>query len=223
MLHKETLEFFRELRRNNHKEWFDQNRSRYQQVKKDYHRVVGQILERMQAFDPALAHVQVKDCTFRINRDIRFAKDKTPYKTHLGISISPLGRKFEYAGYYAHLDENNGTFAGGGIWMPSPDALKKIRSEIAGFYEDLGQIVSSGDFTSTFGSLDRDENAVLTRPPKGYDKDHPAIGFLKLKSFTATHILGNQLLSDPRGVDVIVEIMKKVKPLNDFINRGLKS
>ena len=222
MLKPETLQFYRDLRKNNNKEWFDRNRSRYEEAKKDYHQVVGQMLLKMQSFDPSLAHLQVKDCIFRINRDIRFTRDKTPYKTHIGISMSPAGRKFELAGYYVHLDEDNGTFAGGGIYMPSAETLKKIRREIAGFYEELEEIVRSEDFANTFGNFDRDENIQLSRPPMGYDKNHPALEFLKLKSFTATKLLENQLLSDPNGVDIIVDILKKTKPLNEFINRALR-
>lgn len=221
MLNPQTLEFFRELRENNNKEWFDQNRNRYENVKKDYHRLVGELLLRMQKFDPSLAHLQVKDCTFRINRDIRFSKDKTPYKTHRSIVMSPYGKKMEYASYYVHLDEEEGSFAGGGIYMPGSEALKKIRAEISAFHEDLEEILASDDFSQTYNGLDKDEKFRLTRPPKGFQADHPAIELLKYKSFTASRTLPEKWLSDLRGIDEVVEILKKVKPLNDFINRGL--
>ena len=221
MLTKNTLQFIRELRENNHKAWFDENRHRYEEVKKDYHRLIGEILLKMQNFDKSLSLLQVKDCTFRINRDIRFSKDKTPYKTHLSIIMSPYGKRMEFAAYYVHLDEQAGSFAGGGIYMPGSEALKKIRAEISGFYEDLEDILNSEDFAKTFHGLDSEGNIVLTRPPKGYDADHPAIDLLKYKSFTATKPLDDKLLTDPKGVDVVIEILKKIKPLNDFINRGL--
>jgi uncharacterized protein (TIGR02453 family) len=221
MLTENTLQFFRELRENNHKAWFDENRHRYEEVKKDYHRLIGEILLKMQNFDKSLSHLQVKDCTFRINRDIRFSKDKTPYKTHLSIIMSPYGKRMEFAAYYVHLDEQAGSFAGGGIYMPGSEALKKIRAEISGFYEDLEDILKSKDFAKTFHGLDSDENLVLTRPPKGYDAGHPAIELLKFKSFTATKPLDNKLLTDPNGVEAVIGILKKIKPLNDFINRGL--
>lgn len=223
MLNPETLEFFRELRENNHKEWFDQNRNRYEKVKKDYHRLVEKLLLRMQKFDPSLAHLQIKDCTFRINRDIRFSKDKTPYKTHRSIIMSPHGKRMEYAAYYVHLDEKEGSFAGGGIYMPGSEALKKIRTEISAFHEDFEKILADKDFVQTYDGLDREEKMVLTRPPKGYRADHPAIELLKFKSFTASATLSKKWLSDPRGIDEVVEILKKVKPLNDFINRGLEA
>ncbi len=223
MLHPDTLQFFRELRENNHKEWFDQNRNRYEKVKKDYHRLVGELLLRMQKFDPSLGHLQVKDCTFRINRDIRFSKDKTPYKTHLSIILSPYGKRMEYAAYYVHLDEGAGSFAGGGIYMPGSEALKKIRAEISAFHEDLEEILASEDYSQTFDGLDKEEKFLLTRPPKGFKAVHPAIELLKYKSFTASKPLSEKLLSDPRGIDEAVEILKRVKPLNDFFNRGLNA
>ena len=221
MLSNHTLEFFRELRENNHKAWFDINRTRYEKVKKDYHRLIEEILMKMQSFDKSLSHLQVKDCTFRINRDIRFSKDKTPYKTHLSIIMSPFGKRMENAAYYVHLDEHTGSFAGGGIYMPGSEVLKKIRAEISGFYEDLEDIINSKDFAKTFHCLDSDENVILSRPPKGYYAEHPAIGLLKYKSFTATKPLDKKLLTDPKGVEIVTEILKKIKPLNDFINRGL--
>ncbi len=183
--------------------------------------MVGELLLRMQKFDPSLAHLQVKDCTFRINRDIRFSKDKTPYKTHRSIVMSPYGKKMEYASYYVHLDEEEGSFAGGGIYMPGSEALKKIRAEISAFHEDLEEILASDDFSQTYNGLDKDEKFRLTRPPKGFQADHPAIELLKYKSFTASRTLPEKWLSDLRGIDEVVEILKKVKPLNDFINRGL--
>ncbi len=221
MLNIKTLEFFSELRENNHRAWFDENRHRYEEVKKDYHRLIEEILLKMQQFDKSLSHLQVKDCTFRINRDIRFSKDKTPYKTHLSIIMSPFGKRLEFAAYYVHLDEQAGSFAGGGIYMPGSEALKKIRSEISGFYEDLEEVLGSKEFANTFDGLDSEKNVVLSRPPKGYDADHPAIDLLKYKSFTATKPMDNKILTDPKGVEIVTEILKKIKPLNDFINRGL--
>lgn len=223
MLTQNTLEFYRELRRNNHKEWFDRNRKWYEEVKKDTLRFTGELLAWIQAFDPSLGHQQPKDCLFRINRDIRFSADKTPYKTHLGIFMTPGGRKFDFAGYYVHIDEEGGSFAGGGCYLPQADALKKIRREIAGFYEDLEEILKRKAFRETFGELDQEEGVVLKRPPKGFDADHPAIEYLKFKSFTATRALEPQLLTDPKGIDVVIKIMKDLKPLNDFMNRALRT
>lgn len=223
MLQTATLEFFRELRQNNHKEWFDQNRSRYEKVKKDYHQLVGRLLLQMQKHDRDLSMLQVKDCIFRINRDIRFSKDKSPYKTHLGIILSPFGRKLEFAGYYVHLDEYEGSFAGGGCYMPQADALKKIRREVSDFYEDLGDVLQAPGFVKTYGDLDRDEGMVLSRPPKGFNANDPAIEYLKLKSYTATTPLDTSWLSDPDGAEQAASLLLELKPFLDFLNRGLRA
>jgi uncharacterized protein (TIGR02453 family) len=222
MLQADTLQFFRELRLNNNKDWFDANRHRYEHAKKDYHQLVRKILDGLQKHDQGLFQLQVKDCTFRINRDIRFSKDKQPYKTHLGIIMSPYGRRLEHAGYYVHLDEEGGCFAGGGIYMPSGEVLKKIRQEISVFYEDLVEVVESEDFREVYEDFDREDGVVLSRPPKGYSADDPAIEFLKLKSYTATKAFPAEWLTDETAVDRIVNILAKLKPLVDFLNRALK-
>ncbi len=223
MLRKDTLEFFDELRLNNHKEWFDKNRSRYEKVKKDYHRLVEEFLTELQVHVPGIAHLKVKDCTFRINRDIRFSKDKTPYKTHLGIIISPMGKRMQNAGYYVHIDTEKGSFAGGGIYMPQGNVLKKIRKEIDVFYDDLLEIIHHENFKNIYGDIDRSDEITLVRPPKGYDESNPAIEFLKLKSFTATVPISKSLLTDKKGTKKVVEKLVVLKPFVDFLNRGVMS
>lgn len=221
MLNIKTIEFYRELRINNNKEWFDRNRSRYEEVKKDVLGFVNELLLKMHQFDDTLRHLEAKDCIFRINRDIRFSNDKTPYKTHLGIFINPFGKKLEYAGYYVHLDEHNGSFAGGGMYMPGTEALKKIRKEMSLFYEDLFDILKAPEFIKTFGELNMERRIMLLRPPKGYSNDDPAIQFIKLKSFTTAKDLPKEILTDSNGINMIIDIFKNLKPFNDFINRAL--
>lgn len=221
MLNTEIIEFYRELRKNNNKEWFDLNRKRYERVKKDIHKIVNGLLLEMRHFDPALEYLEAKDCIFRINRDIRFSKDKSPYKTHLGIFINAYGKKSGRAGYYVHFDEEEGSIAGGGIYMPDAETLKMIRREISAFYEDLDIIINSPEFKKTFGGLDNESRFKLLRPPKGYSADDPAIEFLKYKSFTATKDLPPEILTKAEGINVLLDIFKSIKPFNDFLNRAL--
>lgn len=222
MLQSATLQFFRELRNNNSKAWFDQNRQHYELVKKDYHQLTATLLERMQVIEPALSHLQVKDCIFRINRDIRFSQNKEPYKTHLGIIMTPMGKRMDYAGYYLHLDEGEGSFVGGGLYMPMTDTLKKIRTEISNYYEDFIHIIQSPSFKNTYHDLDRETGLLLTRPPKGYTDDNPAIEYLKFKSFTATRPLSKDDLNKPESIDKAVSILSDLKPFIDFLNRALR-
>lgn len=222
MLQQSTFQFFRELRQNNNKAWFDLNRPRYEEVKKDYHRLTAELLQRMQAVEPALSHLQVKDCIFRINRDIRFSKNKDPYKTHLSIIMTPFGKRMEFAGYYLHIDEAEGSFAGGGLYMPMPEALKKVRTELSNFYEDFVEIIQSPSFNATYQDLDQEDGMVLSRPPKGYTEDNPAIEYLKFKSFTATQPLAKDQLTNPSCIDNVVSTLKDLKPFVDFLNRALR-
>lgn len=222
MLQLPTLQFFRELRHNNNKAWFDLNRPRYEEVKKDYHRLTASLLQRMQVIEPALSHLQVKDCIFRINRDIRFSNNKDPYKTHLSIIMTPFGKRMEYAGYYLHIDEAEGSFAGGGLYMPPPEALKKVRMEVSNFFEDFIEILRDTSFTGRYQDMDCEKGMVLTRPPKGYTDDNPAIDYLKFKSFTATQTISNDQLTDPNATDKVVAILTDLKPFIDFLNRALR-
>jgi uncharacterized protein (TIGR02453 family) len=222
MLSQQMLQFYRDLRANNTREWFENNRKRYEIVKKEYYQLAGTLLEEMKKVDPTLNHLQPKDCVFRINRDIRFSKDKSPYKTHFGIVMSQKGRKLENAGYYMHVDEELGSFAGGGIWMPSADVLKKIRREVSDFYEDLQEIMESDGFRKFYSGFDREEGVVLSRPPMGYAANDPAIEYLKFKSFTVSHSLTADELTKPDTLRKVIESMTTIKPLVEFFNRALR-
>ena len=222
MLQPFTLEFFKELRQNNHKEWFDQNRKRYEKVKADYLNLAGNILEEMKKVDESLDILSPKDCTFRINKDIRFSKDKTPYKTNLGIALHPFGKKMQLAAYYIHLEEGQ-SFVGGGLWMPEAPLLVKLRKEINYFYQDLEGILSDPNFIKTYGELDVDPGQKLIRPPKGYEAENPAIEFLKLKSFTASRKIPDNMLTSEKLIPFVKESLTTLKPMISFVNRGLMS
>jgi uncharacterized protein (TIGR02453 family) len=174
----------------------------------------------MKPLDPSLEMLEVKNCTFRINRDVRFAKDKSPYKTNLGVWLSAGAKNAEASGYYLHI-ENGISFVGGGLYCPQPDQLQKIRKEIHFFYDDLVEIVNEEGFKSNYQNLNRDEKSTLKNPPKGYDKEDPAVEFLKLKSFTATQKFDSKLVTQKDFVPMMVEKMIALKPFNNFIDRAL--
>ena len=220
MISKESLQFIDELKKNNNRDWFLENKKRFEAVKTDYHRLIAEILEAMIPLDDSLKNLEVKDCAFRIYRDVRFSKDKTPYKTHLGIWMSSGQKNTNLSGYYIQL-EKGASFIAAGVYWPEAENLKKIRKEIAFFYDELETIVNDKKFNAEFGNLDQ-EHALKTMP-KGYEKDHPAIEFLKLKSFTATSKIDDKLLSDKDFVKKITEKLILLKPLNEFLNRALTS
>jgi uncharacterized protein (TIGR02453 family) len=222
MLQKSTLQFLDDLKANNNRDWFLENKKKYEVFKKDYHLLISEILEALKPHDSSLEMVEVKQCAFRINRDIRFSKDKSPYKSHLGIGISGDGKKNIKASYYIHI-EQNACFVGGGIYMPMPDQLLKIRKEIAYFYDDLKEIINDKSFKKTFSGIRFEEGMFLKNPPKGFEKEDPAIEFLKLKSFTAGHSFDIKDALKPDFVQNIVRDLLVLKPFNDFLNRAIET
>ncbi|TDW47250.1 uncharacterized protein (TIGR02453 family) [Flavobacterium sp. 270] len=222
MLTKESLQFLDDLKANNNRDWFQDNKKRYEIFKKDYHQLVSDFLDAMKPLDPSLELLEVKNCTFRINRDIRFSKDKSPYKSHLGVWLSAGAKGANRAGYYVHI-EKGASFIAGGFWAPDADELKKVRKEIAFFHDDLENILADKDFKKEFKSLDVNETNSLKNPPRGYEKDHPAIEFLKLKSFTVSQKYDIKEVTQKDFVAKISQKLITLKPLNEFINRALET
>jgi uncharacterized protein (TIGR02453 family) len=218
MLSKDTFQFLEDLKNNNHRDWFQANQKRYTEYKKDYKETVEAFVAELSKEDESLNHLGFKECSFRINRDIRFSKDKSPYKTNMGVWMSPGAKSANLAGYYVHI-EKGASFIAAGLHMPDAVQLKKIRREIAGFYEDLEEIVENAEFKKIYGKLDT-ENALKTAP-KDYEKDHVAIEFLKLKSFTATAKLSDKEIESKDFIKNTAKKLLALKPLVDFLNRGL--
>jgi len=220
MISKTSLQFLEDLKENNYRDWFQANQKRYDEYKKDYRQMVDAFIAEMSKEDETLSQLEFKDCSFRINKDIRFSKDKSPYKTNMGIWMSAGTKNTNLAGYYVHI-EKGASFIAAGVHWPDAADLKKIRSEIAGFYEDLEEIVDAPEFKKLFGSLDSDENNTLKTSPKDYAKDHPAIAFLKLKSFTATAKLSDKEIESKDFVANTSKKLSVLKPFVEFLNRGL--
>ena len=220
MLSKNDLQFLEDLKANNNRDWFLANKKQYEEFKKDYHQLIAEFLEVMKPQDANLEMLQIKNCTFRINRDIRFSKDKSLYKSHMGIwmNTNPSGQNAP--GYYIHIEKGK-SFIAGGLYSPEAPDLKKIRKEIAFFYDDLEEIVNEKKFKKYFDGLDRSETNSLKNAPKGFEKNDPAIEFLKLKSFTASHKIDDKELLDKNFVKTAAEKLIALKPLIDFLNRGL--
>lgn len=222
MITKEALQFLEDLIANNNTEWMHANKKRYENYKKDYHSFIASILTAMKPLDPSLEPLEVKNCTFRINRDIRFSKDKSPYKTNMGVWMSQDKNSKNAPGYYIHFEKGN-SFIAGGVWCPEPAELKKIRKEIEFFYDDLEAIVANKNFKKEFLELSREEANVLKKAPKDFDPNHPAIEFLKLKSFTASHKINEKDFTENDFSKKIAQQLIALKPLNDFLRRALET
>ncbi len=222
MLQPTTLRFLKNLARNNHKEWLDANRPAYESAKADFITLVEQVLGQLKKKEAALTTLTPKDCIFRINRDVRFSKDKSPYKTNMGASIKAGGKKSLLAGYYIHIEPGGKSFVGGGLYMPDPAALQKVRQEIDYNWDEFSRILRSAAFKKTYGELEKWEGMTLAREPKGYEKDNPAIEFLKLKSFVATQPLTDKQLTEANLTRQLTQALTTLQPLLQFINRSLE-
>jgi len=222
MITKEALQFLADLVANNNTDWMHANKKRYENYKKDYHNYIASLLVEMKPLDKSLEPLEVKNCTFRINRDIRFSKDKSPYKTNMGVWFTQNKFRKNSPGYYIHFEKGN-SFIAGGVWCPEPEELKKIRKEIAFFHDDLEAIVNDKNFKKEFNALTRDETNTLKKAPKDFEPNHPAIEFLKLKSFTASEKIDDKLFLDKDFSKIVAQKLMVLKPLNDFLNRALET
>ena len=218
MLQSSTIQFLKLLKKNNNKEWFDQNRKLYEVAKADYLNFVSKVLNEIQTFDTTLLELQPKQCVFRLNRDVRFSKNKEPYKTNFGASFSKGAKKIQCAGYYFHL-EPGANFIGGGLWMPMAPDLNKVRQEIDYCFKEFSSILKKPIFKSTYGAMD--STAKLVRPPKGFEIDNSAIEYLKLKSFVVTRPLKDSELTDKQLIKNVVKDFKTIAPLVHFLNRAI--
>jgi len=218
MIAASSLQFLKALAKNNNREWFLANKNKYDLAKENYLNFVEEVLSGIVKFDNSLAELNPKQCVFRINRDVRFSKNKDPYKTNFGASFSKGAKKINAAGYYFHL-EPGACFIGGGLWMPEANDLQKVRQEIDYCFKEFNGIIQHKQFKNAFSGLSTE--VKLARPPKGYDLDNPAIEFLKLKSFTAIASLSDSDVLDKNIVKKSLAIFKTIAPLIHFLNRSI--
>ena len=218
MLQPATLEFLKKLAKNNNKVWFDNNREAYQAAKADFELFVTQVLEKLAVTDPMFAQQKAKDCIFRIFRDVRFSKDKSPYKPNFGAYFNKGGRKAHGAGYYIHLEPGK-TFVGGGLWMPEGSMLKGVRQEIDYNFPEFKKIVTGARFKKLFGNV---EGEQLKTVPQGYSADNPAIDYLKMKSYVVTAKMEDKEITAKTFVSKCMNVFTTMSPLVDFLNRPLE-
>lgn len=219
MVPQSTLKFLKDLTKNNNKAWFDGHRTEYDAARASQLSLVEQLIKELSKFDPPLSVLSPKECIFRINRDVRFSKDKSPYKTNLGSYFNKGGKKSNGAGYYLHIEPGN-SFAAGGMWMPLPADLNKIRQEIDYNFDEWKKLTGSAAFNKQFPA-GVSADATLSRPPKGYDENNPAIHYIKMKSFIVSKPIADAVLLDKNAVKEIIAAFKAMKPLVDFLNKAV--
>jgi uncharacterized protein (TIGR02453 family) len=221
MLEPQTLKFLSQLKKNNNKPWFDAHRPQYEAARIDFSNFIQLLIDALQKSDTTITGITAKDSQFRINRDVRFSKDKRPYKDNFGAFIARGGKKSMYAGYYFHLAPGN-SFIGGGLWQPEPANLKKVRQELDYNWEEFQSIVKNKTFKKIFGDLYKGEDMSLKRMPKGYVEDHPAISYLKLQSLIAEQKIADEELTKTTLHKKSLAAFQALQPLLNFINRSLE-
>jgi uncharacterized protein (TIGR02453 family) len=222
MLQLSTLKFLKDLKKNNNKPWFDANRKRYEEAKTDFANFIQQVIDLHSKKDKAISSLKAKDCLFRINRDVRFSKDKSPYKTNFGASINKGGRKaMNSAGYYFHLEPGQ-IFVGGGIYQPMPPELNKLRQEVDYCYDEFKKIIGAKKFKTVYKDLDKSKEFTLTHVPKGYEADNAAADYLKLKSFIAFTVISDKDMTSKNLLKKTTDAFEALQPLIIFLNRAIE-
>lgn len=214
---KNILSFLSKLSVNNNKIWFDEHKKDYLDAKQTMEEKVQKLLNALVAIEPVLVGEDAKKCVFRIYRDVRFSKNKEPYKTNMGAFMVPGGKKSGNAGYYFHIEPGN-SFIAGGIYMPESSVLKKLRQEMLYNIEEFKAIIKDADFKETFGEIYGEK---LKNPPKGFPKEFPDIELLKYKSFTVAHSVSNDQVIAPDFLEYSIEVYRKMQKFNAYINRAI--
>ena len=220
MLQPSTVKFLRDLSKNNNKTWFDNNRDKYDTAKSDFETFIQELIDKHGRKDETIRDLVAKKCTFRINRDIRFSKDKTPYKTNMGASMDRGGKKSIYAGYYIHLEPGGKSFVGGGLWMPMPEETKKVRQEIDYCLDEFKGIIESKKFKAVYSGLYTGDDATLKKVPQGFEADNPAAPYIKLKSWLAMKTLTDVEMTSADLTKKVLIAFEALQPFIYFINRA---
>lgn len=214
---KEILAFLKDLAAHNNREWFAENKFRYEEVKSLFHILVQDLILSISSFDESVKHLQVKDCTYRIYRDIRFSQDKTPYKQHIGAYINAKGKKSLHGGYYLHLEPDNCFLAGGAYCLP-PKVLFRIREEIVDEIDSFRAIVESDSFHHYFKQIGETRLKTL---PKGFPKEFPFPQYLQPKDYAVSTPVEDSFFFSDCWLQKCTEIFAILKPYLDFINRPI--
>ena len=231
---KRILKYLRQLAKNNNRLWFQEHKQEYDAIRADFEQGVGQAIGRIMTFDPSIAHLTVKDCTYRFYRDTRFSNDKSPYKNHLGAYIAAHGKKALHGGYYLHLEPGHCMVACGNYWLPT-NILTSCRNEMMGNTAEWLKCVENKEFQKYFGSDTASSFSAptdvsswdqpqgfglekLKKCPVGFPKDWPHVEYLRMKDYCCWHQVSDDFYEDEKWLDEIERMFKAAKPMMDFIN-----
>ena len=219
MIQSQTLDFLKELVDNNNREWFQANKERYDKARENVIELTAGIITKLHQVDPGVsADLDPKKCVMRIYRDIRFSKNKIPYKNNFGVSLPASGTKLGGVEYYLHIQPGK-SFIAGGYWMPEAEHLKAIRQEIDYNADELKTIIDDAAFIKLFGEFRKQDQ--LKTIPRDYSADNENIDLLKLKSFIVSHSLKDKELMSSKATDEIVTVCRSLYPLTAFLKNAI--
>lgn len=222
MIKPSSLKFLTELKNNNSKEWFVQNKAMYEDYKEDILHFTEQLLLELAKIDISIANANLvsKKCLTRVNRDLRFSKDKTPYKKYVLIVFNKNARHGNTAGYFVHIEPGN-CMVGGGIWQTTPEYLKKIRQEISYSFDEINGIISNEHFKETF------PNGIqgISKLKKFNDSSETreeVVELLKMKGFCTKEMISEKVLTSNDALKTIINYFETTAPLINYLNRAIE-
>jgi uncharacterized protein (TIGR02453 family) len=215
---KPVLDFLNSLKKHNNKAWFEENRTAYEIAKGNFEAFVNQLIDEYRKTED-LGGITAKDCVMRIYRDTRFSKDKSPYKTNMGATIAPGGKKSSSLGYHLHMQPDNGTLIAGGLYMPTPEQLASFRTAIDQDAAPFKAIINEKEFKKYFGVL---EGEKVKTVPQGYGRDHPEIELLRFKQVVVVHHLSDEMVLSPKFSAHTIKTFTAMKPFLDYLNAVMK-
>lgn len=220
---KTVLQFLRDLAQHNDRAWFNEHKERYLAVQQRWNEFCESLIGEIGAFDPDIARLTLRDCTYRIYRDTRFSPDKSPYKTHFGVFLALGGKKSMHAGYYFHVGtgESNeypqGHMLAAGNYCYEPKAIQILREDISDGWENFqNEVLAVADPRFVV-----DQEGALKRVPKGYTPDAPYADWMRLKSYCLVMNVDDDFITQPDLAKRVADLFRTTKPFNDYINRAV--
>jgi uncharacterized protein (TIGR02453 family) len=208
-----VITFVRSLRANNNREWFEAHRPEFLAARKHFEDYVAAIIKALSRTEP-VGGLNPKDCIFRMNRDLRFSRDKSPYKPYMGANIAPGGRKSRRLGYYIHIEAADHSIIGGGLYEPEPSQLAAWRASIDRDSRTFRRIIAKAPFRKYFGQV-RDDS--LKTAPRGYPKDHPDLDLLQLKRVAIWRELSDKQVLSRRFLRETLDTLKAMRPFLRYL------
>jgi uncharacterized protein (TIGR02453 family) len=208
------LSFLRDVAANNNRPWFQANKARYDEAREAFDDIARRLIAGIAAFDPSVAPLTVKDCTYRFYRDIRFSQDKSPYKRHFGCYVDAMGKKSLHGGYYFHLQPDECMTAGGCWWLPT-NILNVVRETIVDNTDAFRSIVEADSFKKLFPTLTFDPLKVM---PRGVPRDYAFPQYVKCRNYCVSHPLPDDFFKGTGWMDEVLRQFEQMKPFMDFVN-----